>query len=116
MIWLLTRRFEMNRDLPSMDGWVLGQVESPSFCRSPTTPSLLTFHWGWCPTRSTPIPNVFLLPCYPVGLQVALLFSTPIILVHEFPRGIQGNLHIAISISVGSMAYITVSYLNETNH
>lgn len=28
----------------------------------------------------------------------------------------QGNLDIAISIRVGSVAYITLSYLNETNH
>lgn len=30
--------------------------------------------------------------------------------------GTQGNLYIAISICVGSMAYITLRYLNETNH
>lgn len=47
---------------------------------------------------------------------MALPFSTPIILLYEFPTGMQGNLYIAISIRVGSLAYITLSYLNETNH
>lgn len=30
--------------------------------------------------------------------------------------GVQGNLCIALSIHVGSLAHITLSYLNETNH